>query len=67
VQSREQGFSPDGTLRAKPCFYFDPRYPRQLHQPLQGILFNDKRQDTVNISCEEKTMHFKEAPLRKGR
>jgi len=64
VQNREQGFSPDGTLRAKPCFYFDPRYLRQLHQPPQGILFNDKHQDTVSISYQEKTLHFKKAPLK---
>lgn len=61
--SRDQGFSPDGTLRAKPCFYFDRRYLRQLRHLLQGILRNDKHQVRVNISCEEKTLHFKEAPL----
>ena len=52
-------------LRAKPCFCFDPRYLRQLHHLLQGILCN-KHHDTVNISCQEKKKHFKEAPLTNG-
>lgn len=57
VTKREQGFLPDDTLRAKPCFYFDPRYLRQLHQLPQGILLNDKHHDTSQYQLRRRKKH----------
>lgn len=46
-KKRDCVFSPDGTPRAKRCFYFDQRYLCQLRQLLQGILRKDKHQASL--------------------